>query len=102
VPEIPNLTDNPGICLERMGKNHGRPMRFQVLMAENVKIRAFWDVAPCSLGVDRYFRGAYYLHNQGATFQKSLSSRKACQDSRCTGRNLSPGPFEFEAGHNVH
>jgi hypothetical protein len=23
---------------------------------------AFWDVAPCSLGVDRRFRGAYYLH----------------------------------------
>jgi hypothetical protein len=24
----------------------------------------FWDVAPCSLGVDRRFRGAYCLHHQ--------------------------------------
>jgi len=30
-----------------------------------MKIRAFWDVAPCSLGVDRRFRGAYCLHHQG-------------------------------------
>jgi hypothetical protein len=26
-----------------------------------MKMRAFWDIAPCSLiGVDRRFRGAYY------------------------------------------
>jgi hypothetical protein len=31
-----------------------------------MKIRAFWDVAPCSLAeVDRRFRGAYCLHRQG-------------------------------------
>jgi hypothetical protein len=30
-----------------------------------MKIRTFWDVAPCSFfGVDRRFRGAYCLHNQ--------------------------------------
>jgi hypothetical protein len=29
-----------------------------------MKIRAFWDVAPCSLGEDRRFRGAYYLHHR--------------------------------------
>jgi hypothetical protein len=33
-----------------------------------VKIRAFWDIALCSLGVDRRFRGAYCLHHQGALF----------------------------------
>jgi hypothetical protein len=31
-----------------------------------LKMRAFWDVASCSLvGVDRRFRGAYYIHHQG-------------------------------------
>jgi hypothetical protein len=40
-------------------------VRFQVLMAASMKIRAFWDVAPCSLvGIDRRFRGAYCLHHQ--------------------------------------
>jgi hypothetical protein len=30
-----------------------------------VKIRAFWDVAPCSLiGVHRRLKGAYCLHHQ--------------------------------------
>jgi hypothetical protein len=28
---------------------------------------AFWDIALCSLGVDRRFRGAYCHHNQGDT-----------------------------------
>jgi hypothetical protein len=31
-------------------------MRFQVLMVANMKIRAFWDVVPRSLGVDKRFR----------------------------------------------
>jgi hypothetical protein len=30
-----------------------------------MKIRAFWDVARCSLGVDRRFKGAYCLYHQG-------------------------------------
>jgi hypothetical protein len=30
-----------------------------------MKIIAFWDIAPCSLVVDRRFRGAYYLYNRG-------------------------------------
>jgi hypothetical protein len=30
-----------------------------------MKIRVFWGVVPCSLGVDRRFRGAYCLHHQG-------------------------------------
>jgi hypothetical protein len=40
-------------------------VRFQVLMAASMKFRVFWDVAPCSLGVDRRLRGAYCLHHQG-------------------------------------
>jgi hypothetical protein len=41
-------------------------VRFQVLTAATVKIRAIWDVASCILvGVDRCFRGAYCLHHQG-------------------------------------
>jgi hypothetical protein len=40
--------------------------KFQVLTAEIMKFRVFWDVTPCSLfGVDLCFRGAYYLHHQG-------------------------------------
>jgi hypothetical protein len=31
-----------------------------------MKCTVFWDVALCSqLGVDRRFRGSYYLHHQG-------------------------------------
>jgi hypothetical protein len=36
--------------------------RLQVLMAACIKFKVFWDVAPCSLGVERRFRGAYCLH----------------------------------------
>jgi hypothetical protein len=40
--------------------------RFQVLTAASMRIRAFWNLAPCSLvGVDRRFRDAYYFHHQG-------------------------------------
>jgi hypothetical protein len=38
---------------------------FQVLMAASMEMRAFWDIAPCNLGVDRHFRSAYCLHHQG-------------------------------------
>jgi hypothetical protein len=34
-------------------------MRFQVLIVASMKIRVFWDVAPCNLvGVDQRFRGS--------------------------------------------
>jgi hypothetical protein len=37
-------------------------VRFQVLTAVSTKMRAFWNIAPCSLvEVDRRFRGAYCL-----------------------------------------
>jgi hypothetical protein len=31
----------------------------------NIKITAFWDIAPYILEVDQRFRGAYCLHHQG-------------------------------------
>jgi hypothetical protein len=34
-------------------------------MPSGVNMRAFWDISPCSLVVDRCFRGAYCLHHQG-------------------------------------
>jgi hypothetical protein len=41
-------------------------VRFQVLTAASMKIRAFWDVAPYSLvGVNRRFRGAYSIPGDG-------------------------------------
>jgi hypothetical protein len=34
----------------------------------------FWDVAPCShVKVDRRFRDAYSIHQQGSTYQKTLN-----------------------------
>jgi hypothetical protein len=43
---------------------HVKKCEIQVLTVASMKIRAFWDVALCSLGVDRRFRGVYCLHHQ--------------------------------------
>jgi hypothetical protein len=41
-------------------------VRFQVLIAANVKIAAVWDIVLCSLAEEEQSsRGAYCLHNQG-------------------------------------
>jgi hypothetical protein len=40
-------------------------LRFKVLTVVRMKIRVFWDIASCSLIIDRHFRGAYCLHHQG-------------------------------------
>jgi hypothetical protein len=40
-------------------------VRFRVLTAVSINIAVFWDVAPCSLGVDDVFRGAHCLLDQG-------------------------------------
>jgi hypothetical protein len=32
-------------------------VRFEVLMAASMKMRAFWDIALCSLGLDQRLRG---------------------------------------------
>jgi hypothetical protein len=40
--------------------------RSKILMASSMKMKVFWDIAPCSLaGVDRRFSRAYCVHNQG-------------------------------------
>jgi hypothetical protein len=54
-------------------------VRFHVLMAANMKIIAFWDIAPRSLvKTGRHFGDAYCLHHQGdrgATSQKAKTGR---------------------------
>jgi hypothetical protein len=40
----------------------------------NLRIRAFWDMAPCSLGVDQCFRSVYCLQNLS---NESTISQKA-------------------------
>jgi hypothetical protein len=55
-------------------------VRFHVLTAASMKMFVFWDVAPCSLvEIDRRFRGAYCLHNQGRFYQ--ITRRSIPEDS---------------------
>jgi hypothetical protein len=43
-------------------------VRFQVLTAASMRIRAFWDVAPCSLvEVDRRFRVIMHHYDDGGS-----------------------------------
>jgi hypothetical protein len=44
-------------------KNRFKVVRIQVFMAATIKMRAFCDIALCSLGVDRHFKGAYCLNH---------------------------------------
>jgi hypothetical protein len=34
----------------------------------------FWDIAPCRLGVDRRFRGAYCLYRQGTLTMEAVGT----------------------------
>jgi hypothetical protein len=53
-------------------------------MAESMKIRAFWDVAPCTfVEADRYFRGAYLLHLQGDIIALMMEAVHASETSVC-------------------
>jgi hypothetical protein len=61
----------------------------------SVKVRAFWDIAPCSLGVDRRFSGAYCLHHQGDEWQDAVCTSETSvyfnETTRCyipVGSNL--------------
>jgi hypothetical protein len=38
--------------------------------------RAFWDIAPCSLVVDRRFIGAYCLHHQAAPLKRRCTTAR--------------------------
>jgi hypothetical protein len=40
-------------------------VKFEVFTAVTMKKAVFWDVAPCSSGVNRRFGGTYRLHLQG-------------------------------------
>jgi hypothetical protein len=52
-------------------------VRFQVLMAANMKIRAFWDIAPCSLVVvDRSFTRVYSFHNRPDDDEMSVNFQR--------------------------
>jgi hypothetical protein len=43
-------------------------LRFQIPTAANMKMTAFWDIAPCSfVEEERRFREVYYLHHQGVS-----------------------------------
>jgi hypothetical protein len=54
------------VVTEKSSLNKLQKVRFYVLAAANVKITAFWDVAPCSVvEIGRRFKGAYCLHHQG-------------------------------------
>jgi hypothetical protein len=49
-------------------------LKIQVITAVNMKMRALWNIAPCSvLEVDRRFRGAYFIGPQSNEFTSELS-----------------------------
>jgi hypothetical protein len=43
---------------------------------------AFWDIAPCSLGVDRRFNGVYCIRRQGDVFSNENTRRYIPENSR--------------------
>jgi hypothetical protein len=49
-------------------------IRFQVLTAACTKMTALWDIAPCSLGIDRRYGGAYFLHHPDDAVRTSKTS----------------------------
>jgi hypothetical protein len=60
--------------MSQLRNNYRYLVRFQVLTASSMKIRAFWDIAPCSLvGIDLRFRSAYCLHHHGDIIFLSIS-----------------------------
>jgi hypothetical protein len=70
-----SFTALPILAVQRPLQNSTlrRPRRWQRQRSRKAnrapKIRAFWDIAPCSLVVvDRRFRGSYCLHHQGDEF----------------------------------
>jgi hypothetical protein len=52
-------------------------VRFEVFTAVTTKKAVFWDVTPCSSGVNRRFGGRYRLHLQGRREIIRKSARKA-------------------------
>jgi hypothetical protein len=57
-------------------------VRFEVLTAASLKMTVFSDIAPGSLvAVDRRFRGAYCLHDQGSDHCPDDGSSKLVETS---------------------
>jgi hypothetical protein len=57
-------------------------MRFQVVTAASMKIRAFWDIALCTLvGADRRFREVYCLHRPDLQRKNVCDSEYQYSDS---------------------
>jgi hypothetical protein len=60
-------------------------VRFHFLTAANMKIRAFWDIAPCSLfEVDRRFRGSLRPSSGSSSVYSNETTRRCTPD----GSNL--------------
>jgi hypothetical protein len=56
-----------------------------------MKMAVFWDVMPCSLvEIDRRFRGAFCLHHQGATSQKTAIFGREFIIAQFVSANLIP------------
>jgi hypothetical protein len=64
-------------------------VRLQVLTAASVKIKAFWDIAPCSLfKVDRRFRCTYCLHHQGVMVEAVRTSEMSVYSNKTKRRYI--------------
>jgi hypothetical protein len=85
-------------------------VRFQVLIAANIKMTVFWVVAPCSLvEVYQRFRDPCCLHHQGdqgGTTQKTAIFRQECIQNDCAdaikeyaeNTAVADGVTEYRAG----
>jgi hypothetical protein len=56
-----------------------------------MKFRVFWDIALCSIiGMDRRFRGAYFLHHQGDKYMEAVRTSETSVHSNETTRRYIP------------
>jgi hypothetical protein len=55
-----------------------------------MKFRVFWDVAPCSLGVHRSFRGAYCHHQVIVLMMEAVRTSETLVYSNETTRRYIP------------
>jgi hypothetical protein len=83
-----------------------RVNRDNFLKINQLKIKAFWDVAPCSLvGVDRRFRGAYCLAqmmNAVRTSETSISCNETTRRYIPEGSNLNTRRRENLKSHKIN
>jgi len=65
-----NETESYSIPLKR----YARMVRFQVLVATNMRMTVFCDVTPCRLlAADQRFRGAFCFHHQAVVLIVSVN-----------------------------